>query len=217
MQGLNIFKNTKPVIAIDGTAGSGKGTLAKKISKELDFDHLDTGLLYRIYAYETIHKKNEKVSDRDINKWLKKKDGTKVLRSEEVSRITSIISQKPEVRKLLVNLQRNFANNPPKAKGSVIDGRDIGTIIIPNAEIKFFVDAKLEIRASRRINQLELDPSEYDDTFKNMERRDAQDSDRKISPLRQAIDSFKIDTSYLSEEEVFNVAMGYIKKQSDFI
>ena len=81
MQGLNIFKNTEPVIAIDGTAGSGKGTLAKKISKELDFDHLDTGLLYRIYAYETIHKKNEKVSDRDINKWLKKKDGTKVLRS----------------------------------------------------------------------------------------------------------------------------------------
>ena len=217
MQKLNIFKNSKPVIAIDGTAGSGKGTLAKKISKELDFDHLDTGLLYRIYAYETIHKKNEKVSERDINKWLKKKNGTNVLRSEEVSRITSIISQKPEVRKLLINLQRNFANNPPKTKGSVIDGRDIGTIIIPNAEIKFFVDAKLEIRASRRINQLELDSSEYDDTIKNMQKRDAQDSDRKISPLRQASDSLKIDTSYLSEEEVFNVAIDYIKKRSDFI
>ncbi len=217
MQKLNIFKNSKPVIAIDGTAGSGKGTLAKKISKELDFDHLDTGLLYRIYAYETIHKKNEKVSERDINKWLKKKNGTNVLRSEEVSRITSIISQKPEVRKLLINLQRNFANNPPKTRGSVIDGRDIGTIIIPNAEIKFFVDAKLEIRASRRINQLELDSSEYDDTIKNMQKRDAQDSDRKISPLRQASDSLKIDTSYLSEEEVFNVAIDYIKKRSDFI
>ena len=199
---MNIFKNSKPVIAIDGTAGSGKGTLAKKLAKKLKFDHLDTGLLYRIYAYETIQTEEKNVSEKNIAKWLKKKDEINILRTEEISKIASLISQKPQVRKLLVNFQRNFADNPPKAKGSVIDGRDIGTIIVPNAEVKFFIDAKVEIRASRRINQLNLNSSEYD---------------RKISPLMQASNSFKIDTSDLDEDEVFKTAIEYIKKQTDFI
>ncbi len=214
---MNIFKNSKPVIAIDGTAGSGKGTLAKKLAKKLKFDHLDTGLLYRIYAYETIQTEEKNVSEKNIAKWLKKKDEINILRTEEISKIASLISQKPQVRKLLVNFQRNFADNPPKAKGSVIDGRDIGTIIVPNAEVKFFIDAKVEIRASRRINQLNLNSSEYDYTYENMKKRDARDTDRKISPLMQASNSFKIDTSDLDEDEVFKTAIEYIKKQTDFI
>ena len=214
---MNIFKNSKPVIAIDGTAGSGKGKLAKKLAKKLKFDHLDTGLLYRIYAYETIQTEEKNVSEKNIAKWLKKKDEINILRTEEISKIASLISQKPQVRKLLVNFQRNFADNPPKAKGSVIDGRDIGTIIVPNAEVKFFIDAKVEIRASRRINQLNLNSSEYDYTYENMKKRDARDTDRKISPLMQASNSFKIDTSDLDEDEVFKTAIEYIKKQTDFI
>ena len=214
---MNIFKNSKPVIAIDGTAGSGKGTLAKKLAKKLKFDHLDTGLLYRIYSYETIQTEEKNVSEKNIAKLLKKKDEINILRTEEISKIASLISQKPQVRKLLVNFQRNFADNPPKAKGSVIDGRDIGTIIVPNAEVKFFIDAKVEIRASRRINQLNLNSSEYDYTYENMKKRDARDTDRKISPLMQASNSFKIDTSDLDEDEVFKTAIEYIKKQTDFI
>ena len=160
---------------------------------------------------------HQNVSEKNIAKWLKKKDEINILRTEEISKIASLISQKPQVRKLLVNFQRNFADNPPKAKGSVIDGRDIGTIIVPNAEVKFFIDAKVEIRASRRINQLNLNSSEYDYTYENMKKRDARDTDRKISPLMQASNSFKIDTSDLDEDEVFKTAIEYIKKQTDFI
>ena len=148
---LNIFKNSKPVIAIDGTAGSGKGTLANNLSKKLNFDHLDTGLLYRIYAFESIEEGNRKqLAKINFNKWLTNNEKLDCLRSEKISKLASQISQSAEVRKSLVNFQRNFANNPPKGKGSIIDGRDIGTIIIPNAEVKFFIDADPEIKASRR-------------------------------------------------------------------
>ena len=209
-----MFKNSKPVIAIDGTAGSGKGTLAKNLSKKLNFDHLDTGLLYRIYAYESKQSKVvKKVFDIDLDKFFNDKTKLKKLRSEEISKIASQISKRKEVRKSLINFQRNFANNPPRGIGSVIDGRDIGTIIIPNAEVKFFVDAKVEIRASRRISQLNLDDSEYEITLKNMKRRDIRDSTRKISPLIRAKDSYNIDTSRLQENEVLKIALDFIKKK----
>ncbi len=211
---MSTFKNSKPVIAIDGTAGSGKGTLAKNLSKKLNFDHLDTGLLYRIYAYESNQSKIvKKVFDIDIYNFLNDKTKLNKLRSEEISKIASQISKRREVRKSLVEFQRNFANNPPRGNGSVIDGRDIGTVIIPNAEVKFFIDAKVEIRASRRISQLNLDDSEYEITLENMKRRDVSDSTRKISPLVRAEDSYNIDTSRLQENEVLKIALDFIKKK----
>ncbi len=215
---MNFFKNSKPVIAIDGTAGSGKGTLAKNLSQKLAFDHLDTGILYRIYAYEYINIKDKKnIKLLDLKKWFENKDKLKKLRTEKISKIASEISQKKEVRDSLLAIQRNFANNPPNGKGSVIDGRDIGTVIIPKAEIKFFLDANIEIRASRRIDQINLGPSHYKATLNNMVNRDNKDSKRKISPLTIAKDSCFIDTSILSENEVLEIAMRYIKKNTDFI
>ena len=139
------------------------------------------------------------------------------LRSEEISKLASQISQSTEVRKSLVNFQRNFANNPPKGKGSIIDGRDIGTIIIPNAEVKFFIDANVEIRASRRNQQLKLSSFDLSNTIENIRKRDIQDSERDISPLKPAVDSFKIDTSEINEKQVLELALKYIIKKTDFI
>ena len=213
-----MFKNSKPVIAIDGTAGSGKGTLAKNLSRKLDFDHLDTGLLYRIYAYESIKEGNKELPPMiNFKKWFTNTETLDELRSEKISKLASQISQSNEIRKSLVNFQRNFANNPPKGKGSIIDGRDIGTIIIPNAEVKFFIDADVEIRAFRRNQQLKLSTLEYSNTIKNMRKRDTEDSERDISPLKPAVDSFKIDTSEINEAQVFELALKYIRKRTDFI
>ena len=215
---MNIFKNSKPVIAIDGTAGSGKGTLAKNLSRKLNFDHLDTGLLYRIYAFESIKEGTKELPEKiNFNKWFSNTGKLDGLRTEEISKLASQISQSKKVRKSLVNFQRNFANNPPKGKGSIIDGRDIGTIIIPNAEVKFFIDANVEIRASRRNQQLKLGSWEYSNTIENIRKRDRQDAKRDISPLKPAIDSFKIDTTEINEIQVLEIALKYIKKKTCFI
>ena len=214
MQELNTFKSKKPVIAIDGTAGSGKGTLAKSLSKKLNFDHLDTGILYRIYAYETVLNKNKKIN---LEKWFKSENDFNKLRTEKISKIASTVSQQKNVRVALVDIQRNFANSPPNGIGSVIDGRDIGSVIIPKAEIKFFVDADVEIRAKRRVNQLNLKKSEYQNTLKNMIARDEKDSTRKHSPMIRPLDSHFIDTSNIDAEEVLKKAIRYIKKNTDFI
>ena len=215
---LNIFKNSKPVIAIDGTAGSGKGTLAKNLSRKLNFDHLDTGLLYRIYAFESIKEGRKELPAKiNFNKWFTNADKLESLRSEEISKLASEISQSTEIRKSLVNFQRNFANNPPKGKGSIIDGRDIGTVIIPSAEVKFFIDANVEIRASRRNQQLKLSSSDLSNTIANMRKRDIQDSERDISPLKPAVDSFTIDTSEVNETQVLEMALKIIRKRTDFI
>ena len=138
-----MFQNKKPVIAIDGTAGSGKGTLAKKIAKVLNFDHLDTGLLYRILAYEFLKLNKDLKMLKEVNINLnifidKKKIKLMNLRSEEITKISSEIAKLKFVRQKLISLQRKFANNPPSGIGSVIDGRDITSIITPNAEIKFY-------------------------------------------------------------------------------
>ena len=116
----------------------------------------------------------------------------------------------------MVDIQRNFANTP-NGIGSVIDGRDIGSVIIPKAEIKFFVDADVEIRAARRVNQLNLKKSEYQNTLKNMIARDEKDTNRKHSPMIKPLDSHFIDTSNIDAEEVLKKAIRYIKKNTDFI
>ncbi len=215
MQVLNCFKNLKPVIAIDGTAGSGKGTLAKSLAIKLNFDHLDTGILYRIYAFET---QNKKIIDSiNLSEWINNDKKLARLRTDKISKIASKISQKKVVRSNLIKIQRDFANNPPGKNGSIIDGRDIGTVIVPKAEIKFFVDANVEIRALRRIKQLNLNSDELQNTLKNIIERDKQDIEREISPLKKAKDSFIIDTSNINETEALAMALNHIKKKTDFI
>ncbi len=217
-----MFQNKKPVIAIDGTAGSGKGTLAKKIAEVLNFDHLDTGLLYRVLAYEFLKLDKDLEMLRkiniDINIFLdEKKIKLMNLRSEKITKISSEIAKLKFVREKLISLQRKFANNPPSGIGSVIDGRDITSIIIPNAEIKFYIDADVKIRAERRVSQLDLPASSYNEILKDLIQRDFQDKKRKISPLIKTVDSQFIDTSKINESEVLIKAIEHIKKKTDII
>ena len=217
-----MFQNKKPVIAIDGTAGSGKGTLAKKIAKVLNFDHLDTGLLYRILAYEFLKLNKDLKMLKEVNINLnifidKKKIKLMNLRSEEITKISSEIAKLKFVRQKLISLQRKFANNPPSGIGSVIDGRDITSVITPNAEVKFYIDADVKIRAERRLSQLDLPGSCYNEILKDIIKRDFQDKRRKISPLIKTTDSQLIDTSKISESEVLIKAIEHIKKKTDII
>ena len=213
-----MFQNNKPVIAIDGTAGSGKGTLAKKLAEVLDYDHLDSGLLYRILAYEFLNlnkdlKKLFKV-DIDLNIFLEKKKFKKInLRSSEITKISSEIAKLKFVRHKLISLQRKFANFPPNGIGSVIDGRDITSVITPLAEIKFYIDADVKIRAKRRLLQLDLPKESYNKVLKELIKRDLQDKSRKISPLIQTEDSHYINTSKITESEVLAKAINFIKKK----
>jgi len=219
---LTSFQNKKPVIAIDGTASSGKGTLAKKLSKSTGFDHLDSGLLYRVYAYEFLKKskdfskiENVKIDFSMFNSLDKL--SIKNLRSEEVSKAASLIAKNTHVRKSLINIQRKIADHPKGGKGSVIDGRDITSVIIPKAEIKFYVDANIKIRAKRRQDQLKMPNEKFQEILVEMKKRDENDKKRKISPLVKTSDSFFIDTSHISQDEVFKIAIREVKKKIDFI
>ena len=216
MQKSNSFKNLKPVIAIDGTAGSGKGTLAKKLADFIKFDHLDTGLLYRICALEMLERKVN-LESVDIASWLGSNKDLSILRSEKVSKETSRISNDPKVRKFLLKSQRDFGNSPPNGLGSIVDGRDIGSIVFPNAEIKFYIDANPMIRAKRRLEELSLQSSDYPKLLENIIERDNQDKSRTNSPLVKTKAAFFIDSSNLGIREMLDYAVAILKKNTEFI
>ena len=216
MQKSNSFKNLKPVIAIDGTAGSGKGTLAKKLANFIKFDHLDTGILYRICALE-MRERKVNLENVDIASWLYNNKELSILRSEKVSRETSKISRDPKVRQFLLKFQRDFADSPPNGLGSVIDGRDIGSVVFPNAEVKFYIDANPKIRAKRRLNELSLELSDYPKILENIIERDKQDKLRANSPLLKTKGAFPIDSSKLDIDAVLKYAINILKKNTEFI
>ncbi len=212
------------VITIDGPSASGKGALSRKIAHNFGFNILDSGILYRLFAYfsnkkidnDEISKKIKNEVSFKLNKELvsilyKRKDITNKLRTEEIAKIASQMSAKSETRKSLFNIQRNFYTE----SGLVADGRDMGTVVFQDAKLKIFLTASSEIRAKRRYLELQILGQEVNmpDLIADIEERDLKDSSRKLSPLIPADDSHIIDSSDMSLEEVFSLTENLVKKE----
>jgi CMP/dCMP kinase len=199
------------VIAVDGPAASGKGTLGKRLAEHFGFHHLDTGLLYRAVAAQIL----PDLGDRDgairaargfDPAWLEDPE----LRTEAMGAAASKVSAEPEVRSALLAFQRDFAARSP---GSVLDGRDIGTVVCPAARVKLFVTAQVEVRASRRLKELQArgKASIYAAVLQDLIERDARDSERATAPMKAAADALVLDTSRMDPDEVFQAALALIE------
>ncbi|MGH1397991.1 MAG: (d)CMP kinase [Alphaproteobacteria bacterium] len=216
---------TKPIIAIDGPAASGKGTLAKRLASELNFAYLDTGKLYRATAHEILSSGlslKDKNDARDAAQLLIKRLNNNpailqnpALASDECGQAASIIAAYPQVRDALNQCQRDFAKTPPiGTNGAILDGRDIGTIIAPNADLKLFITAKTEIRAQRRLKELQSKgiSTTYTNVLDDMRMRDERDAGRKDAPMSIAADAIQIDTSDMDAETAFQTALQTAKQ-----
>ena len=212
------------IIAIDGPAASGKGTLARKLATYFDFAHLDTGKLYRALGYLVLHH-NGNPDDAEMvlphvstitPSMLNRPELIAQLADERVANAASHLASIPRVRQALLDFQRQFATTPPDdKKGAVLDGRDVGTIICPEAPVKLFIKADVTIRAERRYKELRergQDPI-YQEVLKELEIRDHRDRSRKIAPLRPADDSKIIDTSHFDADKVFQLSVAWVKRR----
>ncbi|TRW97788.1 (d)CMP kinase [Paracoccus sp. M683] len=185
-------------IAIDGPAASGKGTIARALAARFGFHHLDTGLLYRA----TGAKGGDPIAAaRSLTPEDMARDD---LRSAEAGQAASKVAAIPEVRAALVAFQRDFARREP---GAVLDGRDIGTVICPDAQLKLFVTASDQVRAARRAAELGADPAEM---LAQLRERDARDSQREAAPLKPAADAILLDTSDLAIDKAVAVAVDLV-------
>lgn len=203
------------IIAIDGPLASGKGTLARALAAHFDLPHLDTGSLYRAVALRTIQtgfKPNNEAAAIDCAKNLEMNGiNDEDLRTAEIGAGASVVAAMPLVRKALFDFQRNFAANP---KGAVLDGRDIGTVICPDADFKFFVTARPEIRAQRRLKELH-DKGEMislEELTEQIKERDHRDANRADAPLKPTATSIILDTSDLGINEVIAKAIEQIER-----
>ncbi len=221
------------VIAIDGNSGCGKSSTAKALAKELRYIYIDTGAMYRAVTLFFIEHGIDLKNDLDVQEALKQVDisfeynmdtgknetflnGKNVeneIRQMEVSNLVSPVSEISRVRRKLVEQQRRLGEN----KGVVMDGRDIGTVVFPDAELKIFMTAKLEVRAKRR--QLELEEKDtfvtLDEVIENLKNRDSIDTSRADSPLKKADDAYEIDTSNLTFDEQVSKILVLIKEKVD--
>ncbi|MDC3208486.1 (d)CMP kinase [Pelagibacteraceae bacterium] len=207
------------IIAIDGPASVGKSTLAKKISKKFRAPVLFSGKLYRALALEIIKRKINLNNTEEILKCITSIDSgylsSAELYSSEVDNVSSIISAKKQVRNKLIKFQRSFPKNcGDNIKFAIIEGRDIGTIIFPNANYKIFLWATSEVRAKRRYDQLRKNGKNvsYSKIFKEINVRDQKDMTREIAPLMPAANSVLLDTSYIDIEQAFNAIKQIILK-----
>lgn len=205
------------VIAVDGTAASGKGTLAKKLAAHFGFAHLDSGALYRLTALSVLDKGGDPSSEADALKGAQTIDfnraGDPAIRTDIVGKAASQVAAIPAVRRALLEFQQNFLANPPGGSpGAVMDGRDIGTVICPGATAKLYIDADLEIRARRRWAELKamgIRRAEQD-VVAELGARDAADKARPIAPLKQAPDADLLDTSILGIDAAFAAALSLV-------
>lgn len=204
-------------IAIDGPAGSGKSSLAKEIAKRLGVLYVDTGAMYRAItlkllkedesSYEEILK-NTKISFDGDKIFLDGRDVSKEIRENEISNKTSEMSKKKIIRDYLVKMQREIASD----KDVVMEGRDIGSVVLKDAEYKFFLTADVETRAMRRYKQIDDDKVSFDEILEDLKVRDYNDSHRSNSPLIQTEDAILIDSTDLNAEETIEKIISYIKR-----
>ncbi|MBD7986176.1 (d)CMP kinase [Sporosarcina sp. Sa2YVA2] len=205
-------------IAIDGPAAAGKSTIAKKIAQKLNYTYIDTGAMYRALTYKAICNDINIKSDHDLSKllqetdiilkpvngsqavWIDGVDRSEEIRSQKVTANVSMVATHANVREMMVGKQRELANGT----GVVMDGRDIGTAVLPNAELKIFMTASVEERAVRRFNENESRGIHIplDQLKREIEKRDQSDSERTVSPLKMADDAVLVDTTSLSVNEV---------------
>lgn len=203
------------IIAIDGPAAAGKGTLARKLATELGYHYLDTGSLYRATAWQVIRAgkdPHDQDAAEEAARSLHLEDiPDQELRTAEVGAAASVVAAINGVRKAIFDFQRDFAAQDP---GAVLDGRDIGTVVCPDADLKLFVTASPEARAHRRFLELVERGEEVDEQelARDLRERDARDRNRKDSPMVQAPDAHLIDTSEMDIEEVFSFAIGLVEE-----
>ncbi len=211
----------KIVIAIDGPAASGKGSLARTLAAQFGYDFLDTGALYRRVALKCIENdiKPEEIDkittvSADLSQNLHEKYDDSTLRNDKIGDMASIVAQIPQIRRNLDDFQRNFAKSAKK--GAVLDGRDIGTVICPEADIKFFITASIEKRAERRTLELQSRGIEAKQStvLAEMRERDLRDSIRLNEHLKPDHDCHVIDTSDMTPQEVLDTATKIIKDRS---
>lgn len=215
-------------VAIDGPAGAGKSTIAKAAAKELGFIYVDTGALYRAVAYNAVKTgaideeqkiinmlDSTKVELKYVNGvqavYLNGEDVSAFIRTPEISMGASKVSAIPQVRSFLLNLQREIAST----NNVIMDGRDIATVVLPNADVKIFLFASPECRAERRYKELIEKGEEvsFDDVLKDVNQRDYQDSHREIAPLKPSDDSIMADTSELTLQESIDLIVNTIKEK----
>lgn len=205
------------IVAIDGPAAAGKGTLARRVAQDLNLAYLDTGLLYRATGFAVVQSGGDPEDAEAATaaaRNLKPEDLENVkLRHDEAAQAASKVAAIQPVRDELLAFQRRFAAQPPQGvKGAVLDGRDIGTVVCPDADVKLFVTASTEVRAQRRLKELQERGLEaiYAQVLKDMKDRDARDSQRAAAPLKAADDAIVLDTSDMDIEEVIVQAKSII-------
>lgn len=215
----------KKIITIDGPAASGKGTLARRLAEYLNYFYLDTGKIYRLVGLEThdlniipednpdaVAKIAEGLSDRFDLDMMNNPD----LKTDLAGQMASRTSQFPNVRQAVLDLQRALATTPPNGfDGAVLDGRDCGTVICPDANHKFFIVADTETRAKRRYDELKSNgyDTSYDDVLTEMRVRDDRDTNRTTAPLKPADDAMVIDTSAMSADDAFEAVIQVLKQR----
>jgi len=204
------------IITIDGPAAAGKGTLARRMAKHFNLAYLDTGLLYRAVGKKVLDQNGDPEDPELATSIAETLETTDLeadgLRTEDVGQAASMVSAVPGVRAALLAFQRSFAAEPPNgASGAVLDGRDIGTVVCPDATAKIFVTASAEVRAERRLKELLGRGSEaiYARVLEDMKERDARDSSRATAPLEPAEDAKRLDTSDLDAEQAFAEALKF--------